>query len=101
METLNLAVLNGNVASDAVVFHKDSVEWCTFPLITYRMVKSESGKVKVKEEHVIAVCRPGTISKYLTKGKSVVVQGRVSPLSSDYNVVATSITFPGSRSQDV
>lgn len=107
METLNLAVLSGNVGADASVFYVDSVEWCSFPLVTFRMIKNDSGKVKVKEEHVVSVCRPGTITKYLTKGKSVIVQGRVAPIGSnridpDYvvNVIATSITFPGNRGQD-
>jgi len=100
METLNLVVLNGNVDADASVFYVDSTEWCSFPLVTYRMIKSDSGKMKVREEHIVSVCRPGTIAKYLTKGKSVIVQGRVAPAGSSHNVVASSITFPGNRGQD-
>jgi single-stranded DNA-binding protein len=100
METLNLAVLSGNVGQDASLFQIDGVEWCSFPLTTYRVIKNDSGKARVKEDHIASICRPGTIAKYLTKGKSVIVQGRLAPVGSKYSVVATSLTFPGNRGQD-
>ena len=48
--------------------------------------------------------RPGTIAKYLTRGKAVVVQGRVAPHSEvgrdGPTMIASSVTFPGSKSHD-
>ncbi len=101
METLNLAVVSGNISSGATLYETDGIEYCDFSVITFRSIKTEDRKSKVREEHRITMLRPGTIYKYLTKGKAVVVQGRVAPSGSKGpNIIATSVTFPGNRSQD-
>lgn len=102
METLNLAVVSGNIGSEAKLYELEGIECCDFSVITYRSMKTEAGKSKIKEEHLVTMFRPGTIYKYLTKGKAIVVQGRVAPVGSrGPNIIATSVTFPGNRSQDV
>ena len=101
METLNLAVISGNIGSDATLYSVDGIEYCDFSVITFRSVKTEQGKSKVKEEHRVTMFRPGTILKYLTKGKAVVIQGRVAPVTSKgLNIIASSVTFPGNKVQD-
>jgi single-stranded DNA-binding protein len=100
METLNLVVISGNISSDAVLYESNGIEYCDFSVVTFRSAKTDSGKVKSREEHHVTMFRPGTISKYLTKGKSVLIQGRVAPANSKGpNIIATSVTFPG-RNQD-
>lgn len=102
METLNLAVISGNIGEAAKVIRNPGLEeYCEFTVITYKSIKTDSGKVKFKEEIPVVMLRPGTIAKYLTKGKAVVVQGRVSPLSEEGpNLIASSVTFPGSKNND-
>ncbi len=105
METLNLAVISGNIKEVAQVTQPPGLdEYCSFAVITYKSIKTESGKVKMKEEIPVVMFRPGTIAKYLTKGKAVVVQGRVAPHSESSRggptMIASSITFPGSKHHD-
>ena len=105
METLNLAVISGNIKDAAQVTQAPGLgEYCSFAVITYKSIKTESGKVKVKEEIPVVMFRPGTIAKYLTKGKAVVVQGRVAPRSEvgrdGPTMIASSVTFPGSKHHD-
>lgn len=102
METLNLAVISGNIGEPAEVFNQAGSEsYCRFTVVTYKSVRTDSGKTKFREEIPVVMLRPGTISKYLTKGKAVVVQGRVAPKKQDGpTLIAASVTFPGSKHND-
>ena len=102
METLNLAVISGNIGETAKVIRSaDMEDYCEFSVITFKSIKTGTGKVKIKEEVPVVMFRPGTIAKYLTKGKAVVVQGRVAPQGEGKpNLIAASVTFPGSKNND-
>lgn len=102
METLNIAVISGNISQPArVVDVSGSGECCLFSVVTYKMTKTGDTKVRFREEIPVAMYRPGTIAKYLTKGKPVVVQGRIAPDTEGVsNLIASSVTFPGSKSND-
>lgn len=98
METVNVAVISGNIAETAKVYRGDGIsEFCEFIIINYRAVRVGDVKKKVREEIPVIMFSPGTIAKYLTKGKYVIVQGRVSPLGLDPHLAALSITFPGMK----
>ena len=102
METLNLAVISGNIGEPASVLKSsDGSEYCVFSVITYKVVKTENGKTRIKEEIPVLMNRPGTIAKYLLRGKSVVIQGRVASLEDkSSNLIASAITFPGNKTHD-
>lgn len=92
METLNVAIVGGSIAENASI----SRDFCVFSIITYRMVKTDGVKKRVREDIPVIFWNPGTISEYLTKGKYVVVQGKVASMEEDDgHLVAFNITFPG------
>lgn len=102
METLNLAVISGNIGEPASVMKsRDGGEYCVFSVITYKVVKTDGVKTRIKEEVPVLMNRPGTIAKYLVRGKPVVVQGRVASLEDQSsNLIASAVTFPGSKTHD-
>jgi single-stranded DNA-binding protein len=95
MESVNIVILSGLIVADAKVQEEgNSRPYCSFNLLTYRSLGKGKDKELIPEEHDVTLMNPGTISRHLRKGKSVVVQGRVVP---GQGVLASSLHFPESR----
>lgn len=94
MESLNIVVMNGLISGDAVPHGTG----CNFSLKTIQISKVGGEKVRHVEYHNIHLRNPGTIMKYLTSGKSVLIKGRLG--KEEFNgelsvgVLADSVTFP-------
>lgn len=102
METINSVFLSGNLVSDAVFEDVEGRSWCYMEVRTFRSSWNGSDKVKTPEIHEVRAMNVKSLQKYLNKGKSVIIQGRVVPSSeaSDDFIMASSITFPGSGSHE-
>lgn len=97
MESVNVVVLSGVLAEDAVSYVEEGRDWCKFQVTTYWVSRQGDRKIRTPEHHSVRMINPGTIAKYLKKGKSVVVQGRLASSPNGTFVLAPSVTFPGSK----
>lgn len=91
MESVNIVVLSGVLENDAAEIASNSgVSAALFKVITYRSHGRGPEKKLIKDIHEVILNNPGTIHKHLLKGKSVMVQGKIS----DGSVIASSVHFP-------
>ena len=96
MESVNVVTLAGNISSSARRLVGRNNAWTSFFLTTYRVIKSDGGKIRVPEVHEIRMFNSGSLFDYLKEGKFAVVVGRYCPESDDEPayVSASSVTFP-------
>jgi hypothetical protein len=94
MESINLAVLSGLIKEDASTRIEKGRTFSDFTVITYYSVGRGNDKELHPEYHRVSLANPGTISRYLKRGKAVNVVGRVIP---DGGVMANSVNFPESK----
>ncbi len=91
MESVNIVVLSGVLENDAVEIASNTAPTASiFNVITYRSHGKGPEKKLIKDVHEIILNNPGTIQKHLLKGKSVMVQGKLTAGS----VLASSVHFP-------
>ena len=91
MESVNNVILSGVLEADAKEIPSDTAPTASvFHVITYRSHGRGPEKKLIKDVHEVILNNPGTIQKHLLKGKSVMVQGKLSVGV----VLASSVHFP-------
>jgi len=97
MESINIAVVSGQITADAKFDQDDhGRQYCTFEVTTYRSVGKGDDKELLAEKHTVKLMNPKTISRHLRKGKPVMIQGRIIP---EDGVLASTVHFPESRTK--
>lgn len=91
MESVNYVVLSGVLESDATEITSNTAPMASlFHVVTYRSHGKGPEKKLLRDSHEVILNNPGTIQKHLLKGKSVMVQGKLS----NGSVLASSVHFP-------
>lgn len=82
--SVNMAILVGNLGKDAETkFTPSGVAKTTFSVATVRRFKSGDEWKEETEWHNVILWKSENLAQYLTKGKSVYVQGRIQTRSYD------------------
>ncbi len=99
MESYNNVTLLGRVDGEAKLSqHSDGPGGALFNVVTRNAsVDQCGGKIKEDVIHVVLLKRPGTIGKYLTHGKPVMVVGSLQYSNHGCYVEAEKIVFPERR----
>ena len=97
MESFNQVILSGVVNGHALLAKTSNGTSAIFEVETTQMYRRDGEKAFEPEIHVVKMKDAGTIAKYLTDGKPILVVGRLKPSMGTAYVNALHISFPDRR----